>query len=80
MPHGVGPQQTSSFIDNHLAHICGINGLPSKVFPGRITFGLMEPDVRKQMQQMAGIREYDKLKRDECMAFGRDVLKSTLKA
>jgi hypothetical protein len=34
----------------------------------------MEPDVRKQMQQMPGIKEYDNLKRPECMAFGKEVL------
>ena len=62
-----------------LAKICDVDGLPSKVFLGRITFGLMEPDVRKQMQQMAGIKEYDNLKRDECMAFGKELLDSTVK-
>jgi len=70
----VGPQQTTTLIDNHLAAICGVTGVPSKVFLGRITFGLMEPDVRKQMQQMAGIMEYDNLKRPECMEFGKQVL------
>lgn len=74
MMQPVGPDQITGFIDNHLAQICGTDKLPSKVFLGRITFGLMEPDVRKQMQQMPGIKEYDNLKRPECMAFGKEVL------
>ena len=80
MMRPVGPEQNKAMIDDHLAKICGVEGLLSKVFLGRITFGLMEPDVRKQMQQMAGIKEYDNLKRDECMTFGKEVLESTMKA
>ncbi len=75
MMQPVGPDQTRTLIDDHLARICGVTGLPSRVFLGRITFGLMEPDVRKQMQSMAGIKEYDNLKRSECMAFGKELVK-----
>jgi menaquinone-dependent protoporphyrinogen IX oxidase len=71
-----GPEQTSAFIDNHLAKICGAGNVPSRVFLGRVTWGLMEPDVRKQMQSFPGITEYDNLKRPECMAFGKEVLAS----
>lgn len=76
MMRPVGQEQTDAFINNHLAKLCGISGLPSKVFLGRITFGLMEPEVRKQMEQMPGIKEYDNLKREECLAFGKEVLAS----
>lgn len=79
MMQPVTPEVTARLIDKHLAAICGVTGIPSKVFLGRITFGLMEPDVRKQMEQMAGIREYDNLKRDECMAFGKEVLAALTK-
>jgi len=72
----VGPEQKANFIDDHLAQICGVSNVPSKVFLGRITFGLMEPDVRKQMEPMPGIREYDNLSRAECMAFGKEILTS----
>jgi len=34
----VGPQQTTTLIDNHLAAICGVTGVPSKVFPGQNYF------------------------------------------
>ncbi len=74
MMQPVGPEQTASFIDNHLAKISGAGNVQSKVFLGRITFGLMEPDVRKQMQSFPGMKEYDNLKRPECMAFGKEVL------
>jgi len=74
MMQPVGPEQKAGFIDNHLAQICGAGNMPSKVFLGRVTFGLMEPEVRKQMQQMPGIKEYDNLNRAECMAFGKEVL------
>ena len=68
------PEQKTAFIDNHLARICGVSDVPSKVFLGRITFGLMEPDIRKQMQGIPNMAEYDNLKRTECMAFGKEVL------
>jgi menaquinone-dependent protoporphyrinogen IX oxidase len=74
MMQPVGPEQTKALIDNHLAQICGVTGVSSRVFLGRITFGLMEADVRKQMQQMSGIAEYDNLKRSECMSFGKEIL------
>jgi menaquinone-dependent protoporphyrinogen IX oxidase len=69
----VGPEQTKTLINDHLAAICGVTSVPSKVFLGRITYGLMEPDVRKQMQGYK-MPEYDNLKRPECMAFGKEVL------
>ncbi|MCX6302657.1 MAG: hypothetical protein NTW82_10780 [Bacteroidia bacterium] len=74
MMQPVGPEQTAAFIENHLARICGVSNVLSKVFLGRITFGLMEPDVRKQMQSFPGMKDYDNLKRPECMAFGKEVL------
>jgi menaquinone-dependent protoporphyrinogen IX oxidase len=74
MMQPVGPEQTAAFIDNHLAKICGVSNVPSKVFLGRVTFGLMEPDVRKQMQSFPGMKEYDNLKRPDCMAFGKEIL------
>jgi len=69
----VTPETTSALIDNHLGKICGVTDIPARVFLGRITYGLMEPDVRKQMQSYK-MPEYDNLKRSECMVFGREVL------
>ncbi|MDP4222926.1 MAG: flavodoxin domain-containing protein [Bacteroidota bacterium] len=79
MMQPVGPEQTQAFIDNHLAAICGVTDVPSKVFLGRITFGLMEPEIRKQFEQMPNMKEYDNLKRPECMAFGKEILDKNLK-
>ena len=69
----VGPETTKILIDDHMAAICGVTNIPSKVFLGRITYGLMEPDVRKQMEGYK-MPEYDNLKRPECMAFGKEIL------
>ncbi|MCU0456554.1 MAG: flavodoxin domain-containing protein [Bacteroidales bacterium] len=74
----VFPETKTMLIDNHLAKICGVAGLPSVVLLGRITYGLMEPDVRKQMESFK-MPEYDNLKRTECMAFGKEVLAASLK-
>ena len=73
MMQPVTPERHAEIIDNHIAALSGVQDLPSKVFLGRITWGLMEPDVRERMQQMPGMKEYDNLKRPECMAFGKEV-------
>lgn len=70
-----GPEQTLAMIDNYLAPLCGVSGVPSKVLLGRITYGLMDEDARKTIQSM-NMPEYDNLKRTECMDFGKEVLKS----
>jgi len=75
MMQPVTQQNTVNLIDNHLAKICGMTGLPSRIFLGRITFGLMDPTARKQMESFK-MKEYDNLKRSECMAFGKEVLAS----
>jgi len=71
MRQPVGPEHTTRFIDDHLAKLSGTGPVSSKVFLGRITKTLMEPDIAKMMQ---GMDDYDNLKRDECMAFGREIL------
>jgi menaquinone-dependent protoporphyrinogen IX oxidase len=73
MRRPVGPEQTAMFIDNHLAKLSGANGCKSRVFLGRVTKALMEPETAKMM---ASFEDYDNLKRDECLAFGREVLAS----
>ena len=70
-----GPQQTVDLIDNHLAKICSVSNLPSKVFLGRVTYGLLDEESRKMLKGFK-MPEYDNLKRTECMAFGKEVLLS----
>lgn len=76
----VGPAQKTSYIDNHLAKILEVGNLPSKVFNGRITKALIDPENRKRMIDMypsfAGkpLEDYDLLKRTDCLAFGREIL------
>lgn len=62
------------FFKNHLVRITGVNDIPSMIFLGRITAGLLEPEILKQMQSFPGFEDYDNLKRSECMAFGKSLL------
>ncbi len=76
----VGPQQKTNYIDNHLAKLCEAGNIPSKVFNGRITKALLDPETRKMMEanypNIAGkpLANYDLLKRTDCLAFGEEVL------
>lgn len=76
----VGPQQTAMYIDNHLAKLCEVGNIPSKVFNGRITKSLLDPKTRKMMEDryptLAGkpLEDYDLLKRSDCLTFGREIL------
>lgn len=76
----VGPQQVSAYIDGHLAQLCEVSNVPSKVFNGRITKSLLDPETRKRMEatypSIAGkpLANYDLLKRADCLALGEEVL------
>jgi hypothetical protein len=76
----VGPEQKARYIDNHLARLCGIGDIPSRVFNGRITKSLMAPEIARMMERnyprIAGkeLEDYDLLKRADCMSFGKEVL------
>ncbi|NWG75474.1 MAG: hypothetical protein HXY24_12830 [Rubrivivax sp.] len=76
----VGPEQVRLLIDNHLAQLCEVRNVPSRVFNGRITKALLEPPTRKMMEdrypEIAGkpLADYDLLKRTDCLAFGREIL------
>ncbi len=71
MGQPAGAPQTAQFIDNHLAALCEVSGLPSRVFLGRVTKSLMD---NATAAMMAGFADYDNLKRSECMQFGSEVL------
>ncbi len=76
----VGPPQKASYIDNHLAKLTESGEVPAKVFNGRITKALIDPENRKRMEDMypkfAGkpLEDYDLLKRADCLAFGKEIL------
>ena len=74
MRQPITEEQSLQYFNHHLMKLTGVEGITQHVFPGRITFGLMEPHVREQMKEMPGMEEYDNLKRNECMAFGREIL------
>jgi menaquinone-dependent protoporphyrinogen IX oxidase len=71
MRQPAGPEQTTRLIDNHLARLCDVSKVPSKVFLGRITKSLMDAQAAKSMATM---EDYDNLKRPDCMAFGQEIL------
>ena len=76
----VGAQQKTQYIDNHLAKLCEVGSVPSRVFNGRITKPLLDPQTLKMMEEMypnlAGkpLENYDLLKRTDCLAFGEEIL------
>jgi len=76
----IGPAEKASFIDNHLAKLCEVSNVPSKVFTGRITRCLLAPGDLKGLEQyfqkmkMGPVEDYDYLKRADCMAFGKEIL------
>jgi menaquinone-dependent protoporphyrinogen IX oxidase len=76
MRQPITQEQYDGFINNHLAKLLESEKVPSRVFPGRITWGLMEPEVQKQMKAIPNMEEYDNLNRSECLDFGKEVLKS----
>jgi menaquinone-dependent protoporphyrinogen IX oxidase len=76
----VGPAQKTALIDNHLAKLLEVGGVPAKVFNGRITKALMDAPTLKRMEEsypkFAGkpLDNYDLLKRADCLAFGKEIL------
>ncbi len=73
MGNPITPELVTRYIDNHLAQLCEVTKVPANVFRGRITKSLMDPE---SAQMMASFADYDNLKRDECMALGKQILDS----
>ena len=73
----IDPQKITDYIDNHIAKICGVSNVPSRLFPGRMTAALLEPETRKMMSVRGMLQDSDNLKRSECLAFGREILANT---
>jgi len=71
MQKPVTPDVVKAQIIDQLAPLCGATNVPNRVFLGRVTPILLEPEVREMMKPMG---EYDNLRRPECMAFGKEVL------
>jgi menaquinone-dependent protoporphyrinogen IX oxidase len=76
MRQPITTEQNIKFFDNHLEKLTSASKVPSRVFLGRITWGLMEPEIREQMKSFPNMEEYDNLKRSECMDFGREIMNS----
>lgn len=75
MRRPVTPNLYDTFFKNHIFNLTGVSEIPSMIFLGRITAGLLEPEVLKQMQNFPGFEDYDNLKRSECMSFGKSLIK-----
>ena len=73
MGNPITPELTKQYIDDHLAQLCEVTKVPAKVFRGRITKSLMEPE---NARMMASFQDYDNLKRDECMSLGKEIMDS----
>lgn len=73
MGNPITPDLTKRYIDDHLAQLCEVTKVPAKVFRGRITKSLMDPETAKMM---ASFQDYDNLNRAECMSLGKEILES----
>lgn len=74
-----GPQQTQNYVQNYLGGIFGIDAVPMKAFGGRITKDITSPEDYRMIKQLYGgmglsTDDFDNLKRQECLQFGRDIL------
>ena len=73
MGNPIGPEQVKMYIDDHLVKLCEVTKVPARVFRGRITKSLMDPETAQSMSMM---QDYDNLKRDECMSLGKEIMES----
>lgn len=79
MGEPVGAKQRERFIDNHLAQLLGVSGVPAKALDGRMTNILLEEEARKIMERMGPPPDWDNLKRSDCLQFGQMILDSAKK-
>ncbi len=70
-----GPEQVKQYIDDHLSQLTGVSGVPARVFNGRVTVGLMDPQAAEMMKSMK-MPDYDYMKRADFLAFGKEIISS----
>jgi len=70
----ITPDIEKMYVTDQLQAFSGVKDVPHHVFLGRVTAALLDPPLREAMVSHFG--EYDNLKRSECLAFGREILKS----
>jgi menaquinone-dependent protoporphyrinogen IX oxidase len=68
-----GPEQVKTYVDQHLSVITGVSGVPAKVFNGRITIHLTEPEY---VDMLKSFGDYDLMKRTDFLDFGKTILAS----
>ncbi len=76
---GQGDTPTGRGFVEALAKSCGANPPLTKVFPGRLTKGLLSPEDYKIEEEVAKkykqpYEDYDRLQRKDCLKFGEEIL------
>ncbi|HPW17452.1 MAG TPA: flavodoxin domain-containing protein [Candidatus Aminicenantes bacterium] len=75
-----GPQNVKDLIDDYLARLTGAGPVAKRVFGGRVTKALWSEEDFKTVRdlyaqlQMPPLKDYDNLRRPDCLAFGGEVL------
>lgn len=73
MQQPVSQKEYERFIDNHLATLCDVKDVPARVFLGRVTKCLLDPEAARLLEKF---EDYDNLKRSYCLEFGREILRT----
>ncbi len=72
----VTDKQRTDYLEKDLAETIGIEKVPGEVFLGRVTYGLLDEEAHKMLKGF-DMPEYDNLKREACMALGKQIKEST---
>jgi len=75
MRRPVEPAQKKAYIDDQLAKITGVNNVPGKVFLGRITRALLDPQSVQMFDRM-NMPDYDVMNRADFLVYGKTILES----
>jgi menaquinone-dependent protoporphyrinogen IX oxidase len=75
MMQPVTDEQCTNYLEKQLATMIELENLPSEVFLGRVTYGLLDEES-KNMLKGFNMPEYDNLKREACMALGKKIKES----
>lgn len=67
--------QRKAYIDDQLAKITGVSDVPGKVFLGRVTRALLDPQSIQMFDRM-NMPDYDKMVRTDFLAFGKEILEN----
>jgi len=69
----IEPAQKKAYIDDQLAKITGVSNVPGKVFLGRITRALLDPQSVQMFDRM-NMPDYDAMIRTDFLSYGQTIL------